>query len=172
MNAADFPLTVLYDASCPVCRLEMHALRDRDLAKHPDAPLLLLVDMSEPGFVAAQYGATRQEMDALIHAMRPDGSLVVGVEVFQLAYGAVGMGRWVAPIGWRWLRPLVDAAYAAFARNRYGISRFFSPLVLWIERRRMASAAQRALAASRACQSSSDGSVCKTNSPAHERSSV
>jgi predicted DCC family thiol-disulfide oxidoreductase YuxK len=166
MNAAHFPLTLLYDASCPVCRLEMHALRERDLAKHPDAPLLRLVDMSAPGFDAAPYGATLSEMNALIHAMRPDGSLVVGVEVFRLAYGAVGLGKWFAPTGWCWLKPLFDWAYALFARNRYGFSRAMTPLIEWIERRRIDKTAQRALAASRACEAG----ACKISSAVQERS--
>jgi predicted DCC family thiol-disulfide oxidoreductase YuxK len=168
MNTNDFPLTLLYDASCPVCRLEIHALRDRDLAKHPDAPLLRLVDISAPGFDAAPYGATLADMNALIHAVRPDGSLVVGVEVFRLAYGAVGLGHFWKPTGWRWLKPIVDIAYAAFARNRYGISRALTPLVLWIERKRMESAARRALAASQACE----GSACDVSIKAQERSSL
>jgi predicted DCC family thiol-disulfide oxidoreductase YuxK len=166
MNAANYPLTLLYDASCPVCRLEMHALRDRDVAQHPDAPLPRLIDISAPGFDATPYGATMAEMNALIHAQRPDGSLVMGVEVFRLAYGAVGLGRFWQPTGWPWLKPMVDLAYAAFARNRYGISRALTPLIEWIERRRIEKAAQRALAASRACE----GSVCNVSAKAQERS--
>jgi predicted DCC family thiol-disulfide oxidoreductase YuxK len=172
MNQQNFPLTVFYDASCPVCRLEMHALRERDLALHAQEPQLHLVDMSAPGFDPTPYGASLAQMNALIHAVQPDGSLVVGVDVFRLAYGAVGMGRWVAPVGWRWLRPAVDAAYALFAKNRYGISRFFSPLVLWIERRRLEKAAQRSLVASQACQGLVSGESCEVSSPAQERSPV
>jgi predicted DCC family thiol-disulfide oxidoreductase YuxK len=158
MKNYDFPLTLLYDASCPVCRLEMHALRDRDVTQHPDAPLLRVVDISAPGFDATPYGATLAEMNAQIHAMRPDGSLVVGVEVFRLAYGAVGLGRFWQPTGWRWLKPAFDLAYAVFARHRYGISRVLAPLALWIENKRIEKTAQRALAASRACE----GEVCST----------
>jgi predicted DCC family thiol-disulfide oxidoreductase YuxK len=166
MRTNHFPLTLFYDASCPVCRLEMHALRERDLIANPDAPKLYLVDMSAPGFAAAQYGATLTEMNALIHAMRPDGSLVIGVEVFRLAYGAVGMGRWVAPTGWPGLKPAFDFAYAAFARHRYGFSRLMTPLIEWIERRRIDKAARRALVASKACE----GGVCSISPKAHERS--
>jgi predicted DCC family thiol-disulfide oxidoreductase YuxK len=151
MNVQNYPLTVFYDASCPVCRLEMHGMRERDLAQHPDAPLLRLVDMSAPGFDPTPYGATLAQMNALIHAQRPDDTLVVGVEVFRLAYGAVGLGAWFAPTRWRFLKPVFDFGYALFARHRYRISRALGPLVEWIERRRMEKAAQRALAASRAC---------------------
>jgi predicted DCC family thiol-disulfide oxidoreductase YuxK len=166
MKTNNFPLTLFYDASCPVCRLEMHALRERDLAKHPDTPLLRLVDMSAPGFDAEHYGVTLAQMNALIHAMRPDGSLVVGVEVFRLAYGAVGLGQWFAPTGWRWFKPLFDVAYAVFARHRYGFSRAMTPLIEWIERRRIDKAAQRALLASKACE----GGACSISPKAQERS--
>jgi predicted DCC family thiol-disulfide oxidoreductase YuxK len=144
----NYPLTLLYDASCPVCALEMHALRARDLAKQPNAPLLRLVDISAPDFDPLPYGASLAQMNALIHAQKPDGSLVIGVEVFRLAYGAVGLGHWVAPTGWRWLKPLVDRAYAVFAANRYGFSRVMAPAIRWqVERR-----ARRVLQASQACQ--------------------
>jgi predicted DCC family thiol-disulfide oxidoreductase YuxK len=166
MKNNDFPLTLLYDASCPVCRLEMHALRERDLAKHADAPLLRLVDISAPDFDAAPYGATLTEMNALIHGVRADGSLVIGVEVFRLAYGAVGLGHFWKPTGWRWLKPVFDQAYTAFARNRYGISKVLTPLITWIERRRIEKAAQRALAASRVCE----GGVCSVSTQAQGRS--
>jgi predicted DCC family thiol-disulfide oxidoreductase YuxK len=168
MNTNNYPLTLLFDASCPVCRLEMHALHERDLAAHPQAPMLRLVDISAPEFDAAMYSATLAEMNALIHAVRPDGSLVIGVEVFRLAYGAVGMGRWVAPTGWPWLKPVFDFAYAIFARNRYGISKALTPFVGWIERKRIEKAAQRALAASSACEG--EGEVCHVSPQAQERS--
>jgi predicted DCC family thiol-disulfide oxidoreductase YuxK len=48
----------------------------------------------------------------------PDGTLVEGVEVFRRAYAAVGLGWLVAPTRWPLLRPLADAAYRWFARNR------------------------------------------------------
>jgi predicted DCC family thiol-disulfide oxidoreductase YuxK len=143
----NYPLTLLYDGNCPVCTLEMHALRERDLIKQPDAPKLRLVDISAPGFDPRPYGASLAAMNALIHAQRPDGSLVIGVEVFRLAYGAVGLGHWVAPTGWRWLKPLVDRGYALFAAHRYGFSRLMRPAIRWLVERR----ARRALHHAQAC---------------------
>ncbi len=119
-----FPLTLLYDGACPICNLEMDNLKHRNTAG-----LLAFMDISSPEFDARPYGATLAEMNGLIHAVRPDGSLVVGVEVFRLAYGAVGLGRLIAPTAWPWIKPLVEAAYAVFARNRYGFSRAFMPLL-------------------------------------------
>jgi predicted DCC family thiol-disulfide oxidoreductase YuxK len=163
MKNSDFPLTLLYDGNCPVCTLEMHALRDRALTLNPTEPALRIVDIALPGFDARPYGATLADMNALIHAQRPDGSLVIGVEVFRLAYGAVGLGHWVAPTGWPWLKPIANWAYAVFARNRYGISRLMAPVVRWVLHVRAERAAKRALAHSQACQHG----ACELN---HERS--
>jgi predicted DCC family thiol-disulfide oxidoreductase YuxK len=143
----NYPLTLLYDASCPVCAMEMHALRDRDLAKNAHTPQLRFVDISKPDFDPMPYGASLLAMNTLIHAQRPDGSMVIGVEVFRLAYDAVGLGHWVAPTGWRWLKPLVDRGYALFAAHRYGFSRLLRPAIRWLVERR----ARRALHHAQAC---------------------
>jgi predicted DCC family thiol-disulfide oxidoreductase YuxK len=131
----NFPLTLLYDGACPVCNLEMDNLKARNSAGQ-----LKFVDISAPFFDTTPYGATLAQMNGLIHAQRPDGTLVVGVEVFRLAYGAVGLGHYMAPTGWPVLKPAFDAAYAVFARNRYGFSKVFAPM---LERIRTLRAAQR-----------------------------
>jgi predicted DCC family thiol-disulfide oxidoreductase YuxK len=120
----NFPLTLLYDGACPVCNLEMDNLKARNTAG-----LLQFVDISAPLFDPSPYGASLAQMNALIHAARPDGSLVIGVEVFRLAYGAVGLGHLAAPTGWPLLRPVFDAVYKVFARNRYGVSKALGPLL-------------------------------------------
>ena len=81
--------------------------------------LLRFVDVSPPFFDPAPLGVSLQSLNEKIHARRADGAMVVGVEVFRLAYSAVGLGRWFAPTAWPVLKPLADAAYAAFARHRY-----------------------------------------------------
>ena len=147
------PLTLLYDGACPVCNLEMDNLKHRNTQG-----LLAFIDISAPEFDALPYGATLAEMNGLIHAVWPDGSLVVGVEVFRLAYGAVGLGHLTAPTAWPWLKPLVDTAYAVFARNRYGFSRTLMPLLSALRHARatrrkanVEAVAQGALANAAAC---------------------
>lgn len=151
------PLTLLYDGACPVCNLEMDNLKARNTAG-----LLRFVNIAEPLFDPTPYGVGLPAMNALIHAARPDGSLVVGVEVFRLAYSAVGLGHLTAATGWPILKPLVDAAYAVFARNRYGFSKACMPLLQGLRSLRAArraraqaervdAAAQRATRAARAC---------------------
>ncbi len=139
MNALIYPLTLLYDGNCPVCNLEMDNLKARNQEE-----LLRFVDIAVPGFDPNPYKASIAEMNALIHAQRPDGSLVIGVEVFRLAYSAVGLGSYTRFTGWPVFKPLIDFAYMLFARNRYLASRIAMPFITWL-------AARRALKRSKAC---------------------
>jgi predicted DCC family thiol-disulfide oxidoreductase YuxK len=150
----NYPLTMLYDGTCPVCVFEMNNLKARNAEG-----LLRFVNISSPGFAPEPYGTSLEAMNALIHAQRADGSLVIGVEVFRLAYGAVGLGRWAAPTGWPILRPVVDVLYALFARHRYRFSRWMTPWIRWIATRGtddcaspVQIAAQQALLSSQACK--------------------
>ncbi|HJW10589.1 MAG TPA: DUF393 domain-containing protein [Albitalea sp.] len=113
-----YPLTVFYDAACPVCAFEMESLR----ARNRDGRLVF-VDIAGPGFDPAPYGVSLAAMNAEIHAQRADGVMLRGVEVLRLAYAAVGLGWLLRPTGWAPLRPLFDAGYRVFARHRLAISR-------------------------------------------------
>lgn len=141
--SANYPLTLLYDAQCPVCSLEMDHLRERCTDGR-----LRFVDISQPGFDAARYGATLAAMDAEIHGVRPDGSLLKGVEVLRLAYAAAGLGWVMRPTGWAPLRPAFDAGYRLFARHRRRISAVAAPLIATIRAQR----ARRVAKAMRDCQ--------------------
>lgn len=123
MNAI-YPLTLLYDASCPVCALEMDHLRARNHAGQ-----LGFVDISAAGFDPTPYGATLAQMDAEIHAVRADGQVLKGVQVLRLAYEAVGLGWVMRPVAWGPLRGPADLAYRSFARHRRTISRVAAPLI-------------------------------------------
>jgi len=124
MNHANYPLTLFYDAACPVCSLEMDHLRSRDVAGK-----LIFIDIAAPGFDAAPYGATAADVDGEIHGLRPDGTMLRGVEVLRLAYAAVGLGWVLRPTGWAPLKPLFDVGYRAFARHRRAISGAAAPLI-------------------------------------------
>jgi predicted DCC family thiol-disulfide oxidoreductase YuxK len=107
-------ITVLYDGDCPLCTREIEMLRRRD----PTGRAARFEDISAPEFDASRYGTTHEALMARIHGVLPDGTLVEGVEVFRRVYAAVGLGWLVAPTGWPLLRPVFDAAYRWFARNR------------------------------------------------------
>jgi predicted DCC family thiol-disulfide oxidoreductase YuxK len=124
MNPLSYPLTLLYDGACPVCELEMSHLRARCVDGR-----LVFVDISAPGFDAARYGLTLAQLNAEIHALRPDGSVLTGAEVLRLAYDAAGLGWVLRATAWKPLKPAFDAAYRVFARHRQTISRTLAPLI-------------------------------------------
>jgi predicted DCC family thiol-disulfide oxidoreductase YuxK len=105
---------VLYDGECPLCAREIALLRRLDRGRGR----IDFEDIAAPEFDARRYGTTQAALMARIHAALPGGGLVEGVEVFRLAYAAVGLGWLVAPTRWPLVRPLADAAYRWFARNR------------------------------------------------------
>ncbi|MEM9178038.1 MAG: DCC1-like thiol-disulfide oxidoreductase family protein, partial [Myxococcota bacterium] len=77
-----------------------------------------LIDLAEPDFDASSYGLDQATIEARIHGMRPDGTIVEGVEVFVEMYEALDRG-WlvrVAKVGF--VRAILDRAYTWFARNR------------------------------------------------------
>ncbi len=126
-----YPLTLFYDAACPVCALEMDHLRERNTEGR-----LVFVNVAEPTFDPRPYGVTLAEMNAEIHGQRPDGSMLRGIEVLRLAYAAVGLGWVLQATAWAPLRPTFDAAYRLFARHRVAISRVFGPVITTVRAQR------------------------------------
>lgn len=114
---SNYPLTLLYDESCPLCKLEIDNLKARN-----EKNLLKFVDISGNDFDTSPYGIPQAELMRVIHAIKPDNSVVTGVAVFRLAYEAIGLGWITAPTGWPLLKPLFDWLYLRFADNRYRLS--------------------------------------------------
>ena len=135
-----YPLTLLYEEACPLCKLEVDNLKARN-----SKGLLKFVDVSAPDFDPKPYGVPLDEMLEAIHAVKADGTMVRGVEVFRLAYAAVGLGWITRPTGWPLLKPLFDRGYVHLARNRHRFSEKFGALLAAI-------AAARAHRRIRACK--------------------
>lgn len=123
-----FPLTIFYDASCPMCATEMHALKSRDADGR-----LILVDCSSPQFdesVLAGLPIRRGDLMTLIHARDAHGRWFTGIDVFEIAYRAAGLETLAGFWGNRKLRPLLSRAYPWIARHRQALSRLgFNRLV-------------------------------------------
>jgi predicted DCC family thiol-disulfide oxidoreductase YuxK len=146
MNAV-YPLTVLYDANCPVCSLEMDHLRERNTAGR-----LVFVNIAQVGFDASAYGASLADMNAVIHGVQSDGRLLRGVEVLRLAYAAVGWGWVMRPTGWPLLRPAFDLLYRLFAQHRMRISSVLGPVITTVRNRRAKHKAQHMLRQMQQCK--------------------
>ena len=113
-----YPLTLLIDGECPLCKREVAWLDRRD--KHDR---LRFVDIASVDFDPALYSKTLDELMGSIHAVTAGGETVTGVEVFRRAYRAIGLGWLVAPTAWPILRPIFDALYRAFAKIRPRLQR-------------------------------------------------
>ncbi|HEX9810774.1 MAG TPA: DUF393 domain-containing protein [Burkholderiales bacterium] len=87
--------------------------------------LLRFVDASTAEFDASKYGTTHAELMRVIHGVRPDGSLVQGVDAIRLAYVAAGLGAIARLLGLPGIRQAATWAYPRIADNRYVLSRRF-----------------------------------------------
>ncbi len=142
---AVWPLAIYYDASCPLCREEMHALKAYD-GEHR----LALVDASAPDFSdpdLAAAGIDREALMRLIHARDAAGQWFIGVAVFEQAYGAVGLHRVAALWANPRLRPLWNRVYPWVARLRQPLSWLhLNRAYGWLVRRAAARAQRQAQA--------------------------
>lgn len=123
-----YPLTVYYDASCPICASEIDAIKAHDTRDR-----LNLVDCSAQVMAdtaPANSGIDRAALMQAIHARDADGNWLRGVDVFAAVYGAVGIDAlarlWSSPR----LRPVWQRLYPWIARNRQWLSRLGAPRVI------------------------------------------
>lgn len=94
-----YPLTLLYDGDCAICRFEVASLERRDKLHR-----LRFVDIAAPGFDAGRWGRrngfarfpSAAELDARIHAATAGHEILVGVDVSVLAV-ARRIARSIAP---------------------------------------------------------------------------
>ncbi|WMW82011.1 DUF393 domain-containing protein [Undibacterium cyanobacteriorum] len=142
-HPSPYPLTIYYDESCPLCKLEMDNLKARNHAEK-----LRFIDVSADDFADADMPVDKKDMMDIIHARTIDGDIINGVEVFRLAYSAVGLGWVTAPTKLPGIKQLSDWLYPHIAKNRYRLSNRFSGLLFKIARDR---AAARAAKNSRRC---------------------
>ncbi|MGH0031963.1 MAG: thiol-disulfide oxidoreductase DCC family protein [Myxococcota bacterium] len=105
---------ILFDGECPLCAREVRMLRRLDRGRGRVG----FEDIAAPDFDPARYATDQATLMARIHGVLPDGRLIEGMEVFRRVYAAVGLGWLLAPTRWPLLRPLFDALYRWFARNR------------------------------------------------------
>ena len=110
---------MLYDGQCPLCSREVALLKRKN-----NLGRIAFEDITEPAFDPSQYGLTMPELVASMHAVRPDGSVLKGVDVFAELYDAVGWTWLSRPLRWRLTRPLAQAGYRVFAAVRPKFSRF------------------------------------------------
>ncbi len=109
-----YPLRILIDGDCPLCKREAALLQRLDQR----TGRLVLQDITAIEFDPSTINRTMDDVMGTIHAVTPDGQIVTGMEVFRRAYAAVGYGWLLAPTGWPILRPIFNRFYRWFAANR------------------------------------------------------
>ena len=113
-----YPLTLLYDGRCEELQYELNALRPIDTLGR-----LVFVDVSDAGFDAAAYGKSLDDLEAEIHGVHPDGRMLCGDGVLQLAYAAVGK-TWMSPLQKSYgIKPCFQAVRWVFAQHRHLVTR-------------------------------------------------
>lgn len=147
MNPSIYPLTLFYDASCPLCAAEMHNLMLRNTEGH-----LAFVDVSAPEVPSHIDGVSREAMMTEIHARQADGEWVRGVDVFRLAYRAAGLPRVSSVLSWPLLAPAADALYPWVARHRQQMPKMLSSLLFGRALRRAAAQAHARQCDAEACE--------------------
>lgn len=100
-TTVQYPMTVFYDASCPLCLREMTLLK-----RYDQLDQIHLIDCS-PGDFAAIEGNGRDAMMRVIHSRDAAGQWLVGAPVFAAAYRAAGFAS-------------VASLWAAHGCNRSG----------------------------------------------------
>ena len=104
---------VFFDGDCPLCLREVQLLRWMDRKGR-----IRFTDIAAIDFTPADYGLTMQQFMDEIRGRLPDGSWLVGVEVFRRLYAAVGLGPLVMLTRLPGLSHTLDFGYRIFARNR------------------------------------------------------
>ncbi|MBV8379264.1 MAG: DUF393 domain-containing protein [Paucibacter sp.] len=149
MNNATYPLTLFYESACPLCKAEMSNLMLRNTEG-----LLRFVDVSAPGFKDCPPGTTLTDLLSLMHGLTADGRVLRGVEVFRLAYSAVGIPQVAAITSLPLIKPLSEKLYACVARNRHRLPRRLVHAVFETGLRRAAERAASARCTDATCTAS------------------
>jgi len=147
MNAVNFPLTIYFDGSCPLCTREIQLLTGFDTQQQ-----LRVVDCSAADFAPVE-GHARDAMMALIHARDAAGQWLIGAPVFAAAYRATGFASIASLWGSPRLQPMWRIVYPWIARNRMWLSKLGAmDGMTWVLQRLHARAATKALAQSQVCK--------------------
>lgn len=141
-----YPMTIFFDASCPLCLREVTLLKRYD---HADQ--IHLIDCSPTDFAAIE-GHGRDAMMRLIHSRDAAGHWLVGAPVFAAAYRAAGFASIASLWGSTRLQPFWRVVYPWIADNRMLLSKFGATSALgWVLHRLHARATKKASAVSTSC---------------------
>lgn len=112
-------IELLYDGQCPLCLREVRFLEAQDRGRG----LIRFVDVMDPSYAPTDHGGvTFEAAMGRIHAVKCDGTVLQGVEVFRQVYAVLGIGWIYAATRWPGIRPLVDTLYDRWADWRLALT--------------------------------------------------
>ena len=110
---ADWQVEVFYDGECPLCLREIKLIRWMDRKDN-----IRFTDIADPSFRPTDYGKTMQGFMDEIQGRLPDGTWVIGVDVFRQLYSSVGFRPLVGLTRLPGIAQGLDFGYRVFAKNR------------------------------------------------------
>mmetsp|Transcript_150 Transcript_150/g.543 ORF Transcript_150/g.543 Transcript_150/m.543 type:complete len:242 (-) Transcript_150:269-994(-) len=118
-ESPSWEIRMLYDGDCPLCMREVDMFRRMD----KEAGKIDFVDISSEDYDPSKnMGLEFETAMKSIHAVLPDGKVILGVEVFRRLYEAVGLG-WVYAITKNpTVGALAERVYDFWARNRMAVT--------------------------------------------------
>lgn len=111
---SDWKVEVFFDGDCPLCMREIRMLQRLDRERGH----IRFTDITSPAFDPSEHGQDYATFMARIQGRTADGRWIEGVDVFTELYSAVGFGSVRTLTRLPGVRPVLDLAYRAFAKNR------------------------------------------------------
>ena len=112
-------ITLLIDAKCPLCAMEMRHLKRCDQQGR-----IALVDIHSDEFQQCFPEVALARASAVLHGQLSDGTWLYGLDATHHAWSLVGLGHRTAWLRCSVLRQVADAAYRMFAKHRRTLSSF------------------------------------------------
>lgn len=111
-------LKYLYDGDCPMCQSLQTVLARQD----NNRGLIRFVNIADPDYSPVSHmGISYDEAMETIHAIRPDGSVIMGTEALKELFDAVGLG-WATRISeLPIVAKIVDLLYDFLSANRLSL---------------------------------------------------
>lgn len=110
-------MKVFYDGSCPICSREIRTYQNRDKYNR-----LIPIDITDPSFVAGEYGLDPEAVNKELHACTADGKVYTAVDAFRKIWQAVGMQPLATLTRLPGLSQSMDLGYKLFSRYRHQLT--------------------------------------------------
>jgi predicted DCC family thiol-disulfide oxidoreductase YuxK len=122
-------LTVYYDGSCPLCRVEIAHYREQKGGSQ-----ICFRDVSQPDR-RREPDLLREKAMSRFHVRRSDGKLVSGAAAFVPIWRLLPRWRWAARIAaLPGMMALLESGYRLFLTARPTLARIFGRVAAWQQR--------------------------------------